>query len=118
MEKFIEISGKQIPFKSNGGTMRKYRTQFGRDLLKDVLKMKPGNDVDLSKMTEEEQAEWATETIDTSVFEDVIWVFAKTADPSIKPVEQWLEEFDEFPLFEIFAQVQELLMKTISTGKR
>ena len=37
MEKIIDMDGKQIKFKSTAGTLMRYRNNFGRDFIKDIV---------------------------------------------------------------------------------
>lgn len=118
MEKIIKIDGKDVVFKSVGNTKRRYKMQFGREMLRDILKLMPKSGVDLTKMTEEESAEWFADNVDTEMLEDIIWVFAKSGDTSIPPVFEWLGQFEEFPIMDIFVEIQELFLSTLSTGKK
>ena len=39
MEKIINIGGKDIPFKSTGATVIRYKSQFKRDFLAEIVNM-------------------------------------------------------------------------------
>lgn len=49
---------------------------------------------------------------------EIVWLLAKTADNDIPEHVEWLEEFDEFPLFDIFMQLQDLVMKSLQSSKK
>ena len=44
---------------------------------------------------------------------DILWTLAKTADPSIPPPVDWLDGFERFPVLQIFAEVQDLIMANL-----
>lgn len=112
MEKTIEIDGKKIRFKSNGATPLRYKAQFGKDYLKEILKMSPAVKKNGSIDTK------SLESLDFEVFYNIAWIMAKTANPSIPEPIEWLSEFEEFPISEIFPEMQELMMSTISASKK
>ncbi len=39
MEKIILVDNKEIKFKSTAGTLMRYRNNFGRDLIKDIIEL-------------------------------------------------------------------------------
>lgn len=115
MEKTITIDGKKVRFKSNGSTALRYKAQFGKDFLKEILKM--GALEKLTKKTKDIDVK-DLETLDFEVFYNITWIMAKTADPSIPEPLDWLSEFDEFPIDEIFPQMQDLIAATLTTKKK
>jgi hypothetical protein len=55
------------------------------------------------------------------VFYRFLWTFAKSANKGIKPLVEWLEEFDMLPidfLTEALPQVQDMLISTIKGSAR
>lgn len=114
MIKTITIDGKQITFKSTGGTPLRYRAQFGSDYMKDILKMAPIAQYAGKKEVPLE----VINMIDFDVFTNVLWAMAKTADQGIPDPLTWLDSFDEFPVFELFEEVQDLVMKNFETSKK
>lgn len=116
MEKTIEISGKQVTFKSSGAVPKRYKMQFQRDFFKDLLAMGVMNQV-TGKLTEAKKLE-AVGRIDFDVFYDIAWTFAKTADNSISDPLSWLDGFEEFPIMEILPELQDMIAATISTSKK
>lgn len=115
MEKTIVIDGKKVRFKSNGATPLRYKAQFGKDYLKEILKMSP-----LEKMSKKKKEFDVKdlEVLDFEVFYNIAWIMAKTADPSIPEPLEWLSEFEEFPLGDIFPELQELMISTLMTTKK
>jgi hypothetical protein len=114
MEKTITIDGRPVRFKSNGATPLRFKAQFGKDYLKEILKMSPLENVGKKKNVDQKNLE----IIDFEVFYNIAWIMAKTADPTIPEPLEWLETFDEFPIGEIFPEMQELLLSSISSSKK
>jgi hypothetical protein len=56
--------------------------------------------------------------LDMEVFYNIIWTLAKTADKKIPEPIEWLDEFEEFPLFEILPQLQELISNSLRGSKQ
>jgi hypothetical protein len=103
MEKIIKIADKDVRFKASAALPLRYKSQFGKDFFAEMATM-VGADKDFSK-------------IDSEVFYRVIWTLAKCADPSIPPLVEWVESFDEFPVFTIFAEISDLLNVAMKTTK-
>lgn len=113
MEKIIEIDDKQVRFKSTAATPLRFKAQFGKDYFAELLKLNS-----LSKFKQEEANYESLENVDFEVFYNIIWSLAKTADKSIPEPLMWLDGFDEFPLFEIIPQIQDMITASISTKKK
>lgn len=114
MEKTILIDGKQVLFKTNGAIPLRYKAQFGKDYFKEILKMLPAAKLKGKKNIEVKDLEF----LEFEVFYNAAWVMAKTADPSIPEPLTWLESFEEFPIAEIFPELQELMIATLETSKK
>ncbi|MCP3025417.1 hypothetical protein [Halobacillus sp. A5] len=113
MEKTIEIDGKQVRFKSTGATPLRYKTQFGKDFFADLMKMES-----LTKLKKNKQPTYKDlKDLDMETFYNIVWVLAKTADKEISEPIEWLDTFDEFPLFEVLPQLQELMISSLK-GKQ
>lgn len=112
MEKTIPIGGQDVRFKTNGIALLIYKSQFGRDLIPDILKL-----VDASKLGDLQNGDATRVDIssfDISTLYDICWVFAKIADASIPPVLEWAGRFDAFPIIDVFKEIIPLLMECIS----
>ena len=82
---------------------RLYRAKFGRDIFKDLSK--------LEKAYKERGSEEgsAMEIEDLEIFENVAYIMAFHADPSIpKTIDEWLEQFDMFSIYEVLPEILEL----------
>lgn len=113
MEKTIEIDGKQVSFKSTAATPLRYKAQFGRDYFSEILKMEG-----LTKLKNSKDTSKMLSRVDFDTFYNIIWVLAKTADKSIPEPLEWLDGFEEFPLFEIIPQIQDLIVMSIQGKKK
>ena len=113
MEKTIEIDGKQVNFKSTAATPLRYKAQFGKDYFSEIMKLEGLTKIKKSKISTEDLVK-----IDFDTFYNLIWVLAKTADKTIPEPLEWLDGFEEFPLFEIIPQVQDLIVASIQSKKK
>lgn len=119
MEKTITISGKKVKFASKGSTPIRYKAQFARDFFVDILKMYPLAKMDLKdKKNEDEALGKLLEVIDFDIFYDLLWTMAKTADNNIPDKLEWLDQFDSFPVLDLIADVQELIMNNLQSKKK
>ena len=105
MEKILTIDGRQVKFKSTGAFLLRYKAQFGRDALRDIFKLQDA--VDSKNRIKNIDA------LDLEVFYNLVWTLAKTADPSIPPPMEWLDEFSEFPLMDIIPEIIDLIFSSL-----
>lgn len=109
VEKMLNISGTDIKFKSTAGTLRYYRNNFGRDMLKDVAILQ-------KRMGEvEKNSSEQFKVIDLELFENIAWAMARTANPDIKPIEEWLDDFETFAITKILPEIMNLLVDNMQT---
>ena len=108
VEKIVNVSGKEVRFKSTAATMRIYRNNFKSDMLADVFKLQKTFN---KKKTAEEQFD----AIDLGIFEQLAWAMAKTADPNTKPIDNWLDDFETFAIQEILPVLLELLTDNLQS---
>ena len=113
MEKTIEIDNKKVSFKSTAATPLRYKSQFGKDFFVDIMKLSSldgfnPKKIDLKKI----------DKLDFEVFYNIIWVLAKTANKKIPDPITWLDEFEEFPLFDIIPELQDLILSSMQTKKK
>ena len=113
MEKTIEIDNKQVRFKSTAATPLRYKAQFGKDFFVDIMKLSSIEGLNTEKIDINK-----IDKLDFEVFYNIIWVLAKTADKTIPEPMTWLDEFDEFPLFEIIPELQDLILGSMKTKKK
>lgn len=103
MEKVLNIGGKQIKMKSTAGTMMRYRNNFNRDFIKDLVKLQ-------GKLSDKLEKGEEFEAIDLDLFEKIAWCMAKTADNSIPDIESWLDEFETFDIMQVLPELMNLLV--------
>jgi len=107
MEKILIIDGRQVKFKSTGAFLLRYKAQFGRDALQDILKLQGA--IDNKNQIKNIDA------LDLEVFYNLVWTLAKTADPSIPPPLEWLDEFSEFPLIDIIPEIVDMIFSCLTS---
>lgn len=105
LKKIIEIDGKQVPFRASATVPRLYRAYFGRDIFKDLLKLKDSSE----KIDDTSNDKQEFEINDLEMFENVAFIMAKHADSSIpNTAEEWLEQFNTFSIYKVLPQILEL----------
>lgn len=98
MEKIINISGHDTPFKATAGTVRRYRQRFGRDLL-----------VDMQSLSREVNSGQTLGVESLTIFENLAYTMAKHADPTIPDdPDEWLDAFDMFSIYFVLPEIIEL----------
>ena len=107
MEKVLTIDGRQVKFKSTGAFLLRYKAQFGRDALQDIFKLQ--NAIDNKGKIKDVSA------LDLEIIYNLVWVLAKTADPTIPPPLDWLDTFSEFPLSEIVPEVTDMIFSSLGS---
>ena len=103
LQKTITIGERNVTFKSSAAVPRLYRIKFKRDIFKDIQK--------LEKAYIDNSGEKAShmEIEDLEIFENVAYIMALHADPSIPPtIDEWLEDFEMFSIYEILPEILEL----------
>ena len=102
IERTIEISGKQVPFRSSATVPRLYRAKFKRDIFKDLTKLE-------KSYTKRNEDGDELQIEDLEIFENVAYIMAYHADPSIpKTIDEWLDQFDMFSIYQVLPQILEL----------
>ena len=121
MEKIISVGEYQFPVKSTAASLLSYRRNFGRDGMKDLLVLVKGAGKGTVKKKADEMAlvAFVDSTFEIETLYRFIWVFAKAADPTILPMEEWLDTFEVSALdfvSEVFPQVSDLLFSMTQTS--
>ena len=111
MEKTLTIDGQQVRFKSTGATPLRFKAQFGKDYFGELMKMRSLESV----MNGDADA---LASFDFDGLYEIIWTLAKTANKEIPEPVEWLDQFDEFPLLDIFMDLQDLIMKSLQSSKK
>ena len=103
LEKTVNISGKEVKFRSSASVPRLYRIKFKRDSFKDLSK--------LEKSYKDRGGEDgpALEIDDLEIFENVAYIMAFHADPTIPgTIDEWLEQFEMFSIYQVLPEILEL----------
>ncbi|MFA2568055.1 hypothetical protein [Bacillus wiedmannii] len=120
MEKTITIDGKQVRLKSTAATVKRYKAQFRRDLFADMFALGAMGTITSPDSTEAtiDLSTLDFNKVDFEVIYDLVWLYAKTADPSITDPLTWLDGFDEFPIYEIMPEINDLIQMTMGAKKK
>ncbi len=103
IEKTIDISGQQVKFRSSATIPRLYRIKFKRDIFKDLTKLEKA----YSK--KEKEGDEDLEIDDLEIFENVAYIMAYHADPTIpKTIDEWLDQFEMFSIYQVLPEILEL----------
>ena len=103
LEKTVLVSGKEVRFRSSAAVPRLYRIKFKRDIFKDLSR--------LEKSYQEKGGEDGStmEIEDLEIFENVAYIMAFHADPTIPgTIDEWLEQFEMFSIYEILPEILDL----------
>lgn len=111
IERTIQIDGKPVRLRSSAMLPRIYRVKFGRDLFKDFndLKNDFGDNGDNG----------GGSTISTSnleVFENIAYAMAWHADPGTPDIEEWLEQFNIFSIYEVMPVIVTMWNASLKTS--
>ena len=134
MIKTVKIDdANSIELNGSFGWLMAYRTQFGRDILPELMPLLGGL-LDLMRglAPEEDVSVNAIADIDEDILDsalirlsglefttmlDIVWAMAKNADDSIPEPRTWLNSFDVFPMDKIIPAAFEIIMESSVTVK-
>ena len=107
--KKIEIDGKEVAFKASAAIPRIYRLKFQRDIYKDLSSLE-------KSIGDEDEGASNLDMFSLEMFENIAFVMAKYADPSIPDnPEEWLDEFNTFSIYQVLPKLIELWGLNIRT---
>ena len=105
----IEIDGTEVAFKASAAIPRIYRLKFQRDIYKDIALLEMSiddSDPEASNL----------DTFSLEMFENIAYIMAKHADANIPDtVEDWLDQFNTFSIYQVLPQLIELWGLNIKT---
>lgn len=106
--KTIEISGKQVTFKSSAALPRLYRSLFGQDIFQDMMTLE-------QEYSQKDEGQIAVAALE--LFECVAFAMAKHASPDsvADTPEQWLEQFEMFSIYLVLPEILELWSQNLTT---
>lgn len=124
MRKIIMVGDKEYELGTSAYTPIAYKQQFGKDYFQDLFSMLQNQSImsELNKLNSDEKE---LNEVDISILSDfdmtffnrLFWTFAKTANPHIKPYEQFFMEMEIFPIQDIGPELMEMLNASMSTKK-
>ena len=125
MRKIIMVGEREYELGTNGYTPIAYKQQFGKDYFQDLFSMLKNQSFmnELNKL--ETDKELTATDMDVSMLSDfdmtffnrLFWTFAKSANPHIKPYEQFFMEMEVFPIQEVGPVLMEMLNASMTTKK-
>lgn len=124
MRKIITVGEKEYELGTSAYTPIAYKQQFGKDYFQDLFSMLQNQSL-MSKLNKLNSGEKESNEVDISILSDfdmtffnrLFWTFAKTANPHIKPYEQFFMEMESFPIQEVGAELMAMLNASMSTKK-
>ncbi len=109
-EKTVSVGGQEVRFRSSAAIPRLYRIKFKRDIFKDLTR--------LEKSFKEKGGEDGSmmEIDDLEIFENVAYIMAYHADPTIPgTIDEWLEQFEMFSIYQVLPEILDLWGANIFT---
>ena len=103
IEKTIQIGTQEVRFRSSATVPRLYRAKFKRDIFRDLNK--------LQKSYKDKGSEKGSsmEIEDLEIFENVAYIMAYHADPTIPgTIDEWLDQFEMFSIYQVLPEILEL----------
>ena len=103
IEKTVSIGDQQVTFRSSASVPRLYRIKFKRDIFKDLSR--------LEQSFKDKGGENGSmmEIEDLEIFENVAYIMAWHADPTIPgTIEEWLDEFEMVSIYQVLPEILDL----------
>lgn len=124
MRKIILVGEQEYELGTSAYTPIAYKQQFGKDYFQDLFSMLQNQSL-MSELNKLNSGEKESNEVDISILSDfdmtffnrLFWTFAKTANPHIKPYEQFFMEMESFPIQEVGPELMEMLNTSMSTKK-
>lgn len=100
----VHVGNQDIPMRASARIPRLYRVKFGRDIIRDINRLKKS----MEAVKKDPEAE--LDVMDLTIFEDMAWLFAKHADPDVPAdPDDWLDSIDGvFSIYEAFPAILDL----------
>lgn len=104
----LNIGGKSVRFQANALFPVKYKSEFKRDIFKDLKYLESMQNINTSNIDQ----------FDIDVLYNIVWTLAWFGDRSIPDRDEWLLSFNEFDVYEIIPKVIDLLTESLATTKK
>lgn len=139
MEKVIEIGGKDVKFKFTLSAFYIFKNQFSYDAMNKIVPTigEILSNLDFNAFAVEEKEKDKEEVVvggdvmnaigrtleATFNFEmvdilNLLWAFAKNANPDIDSPEVWFSTFDEFPIIDVMKEFIPALLESLGSKKK
>jgi hypothetical protein len=123
MEKIIKIAGQDVGFKAPASLPVRYYNATGRDLFVDLQTLADGTEqVEGKPKLGKKKTELVfklNKNWNTMVFYGIAHTMARAYDNAVTPdLEDWIDSFVSFPIFEIFGELKPLLNASLQTSKK
>lgn len=120
MERTIRVGGTDVRMRASALIPRLYRFRFGRDLIRDMSQLEKSYKKAVTvteDATDEERKEAQLSVLDLTIFENVAWCMAKTADPNVpNDPDEWLDSINGvFSVYEVLPHILELWTDGLET---
>ena len=110
IQKTVKVGDKEVTFRSSATIPRLYRMKFRRDIFRDLSKLE-------KSYKEKDDSTGDLEIEDLEIFENVAYIMAFHADPSIPgTIDEWLDQFDMFSIYEVLPEILELWGSNLFTN--
>ena len=100
--KTVSIDGQEVTFRASAAVPRLYRVKFHRDIYKDLSALE-------KSLNASDESASTLDSFSLEMFENVSYIMAKHADPSIPDSpEEWLERVNTFSIYQVLPRIIEL----------
>nr|WP_317357830.1 hypothetical protein [uncultured Tyzzerella sp.] len=114
MEKIILIGEEKVKLKATASILLRYKALTGKDLLKEFIRMEESRKLDLKQ----DNLNDLYNSMDLEFIYNLFYVLAKTADPTLPPMLEFMDRFDYIPLEEISKEVIDLVINSMGVGEK
>lgn len=107
MKRDATIDGKKVTFKTHGAIPIFYAQEYGRDFFAVMMELEAvfNGKIDAN-------------TINLIPLYEMAHLMAKTADKNVPDdLTTWLMEFEEFPIMDVFEEIQDLIFSNMKSLK-
>lgn len=131
MQKRISIDGREVDFKFTLSAFYIFKNQFGYDAMNKIIptigEILSGINIvefDKDKAKEADFVKIIGETLENTFnFEildisNLIWAFAKNANPQIGEPIVWFNSFESFPIIDVLKELIPCLLESLGTKKK
>ena len=102
LTKTIQVDGQDVTLRASAAIPRIYRIKFNRDMFNDLHML-------AKAMSTNEEGMSTLDNFSLEVFENIAYVMAKHADPTIPDTpEEWLDRFRTLSIYQVFPKIMEL----------